>query len=1471
MLRCVYLEYAAGGGWWLSFVASDEKVLSRVKALSRVVAVGTDADTQLLLEQFVGPLPPSVQALLVPKPRALTSDSGTNHTISVVSSGDQMSGSVTQYGDECPEQVLRGSEKSPEKELRKDDAVPEQILRESEKAPEKELRKDDAVPEQILRGSEKAPEKELRKDDAVPEQILRESEKAPEKELRKDDAVPEQILRESEKAPEKELRKDDAVPEQILRESEKAPEKELRKDDAVPEQILRESEKAPEKELRKDDAVPEQILRESEKAPEKELRKDDAVPEQILRESEKVPGKGKVSRQPTLGNTKDSSGIGRKTPSIGGRLRRPRRLSIDADEAPDKAVGKPPSGVIVSLPTDVGIPFELGSTAPDATAPPPVSKLLTATESSSSDSSSSLSSNAGRSSLDSSSSGNSDGADSQPASPSVASKEPQRSSPLTMSPLTSPSDSPKPKRAASPGGSDMVLTSSTPCRSSSSSVAAGSPGSKRHKAGGPTPGNTTAIKSSRIPPSSEVVDLLGSRVLTELGRQPSPYLDPYGYHPEARRFDFSRYAGMALRWIRPLAGDSTPYSWRADRTPGITGAAMSRRIVYVMWLLECGWSPASGRLSKMQEGKMLMEALKFRRTPRFRASVAKDMSPVDIQKATALPSIPAAPESFKRCFLHYLENGEVLAEAKKDPDEPYVLGENDATPGVDVEILRSGLSCAASLTSPFRRATRSRGQPRSKKVKASSVPTRTLPEVKDEASSDSESSSTCSSLPDRQDLFSGLIHPSDVVASTSGGSQAAASSSSAPCASDTTPILDTTLTSPSAREGFWEQIASECLLTPSSPPRFEQPAPVSASSAVTSSTPAPSSSPALSPSELVPVPSPDSNASPQRGVDSVTTDRLASEDNDRVDYSGIDVSPVTEKVADAPKVLNPVPPVGGDTASPLGPSAPVPSSGRPSALRDSGHPAKGAASKSATPSEAIEPVASSSPRHDVPDATVTAGTHVVSPNVPAVVPSSGIIPAPKTLPAPSTKSAGKIRTPPLLTRDPRRKEPQTTTPLLTSLGVSENAEATLAARKGSASLSTTVTVPSKNGVASESSIPYSDLSAAARRAFHAPGTMEPPPYETPGNENSASNVPFVGLSVPSPASSSNDCTATSTASAQTSPSGRPAGAQPGRRGRSSLFSGKLLTTPGRHAPYYKVPTTPIRLEFGRPESFFVDKVPDVDAEGNELVPDKNRPVYSEVTSVMGSVWFPERGDFRSEQFCPGCVTAIWNYTRDRQSSWCFWRGVCEDFDRDGESNRLSMANKLMPERDMSRTRIHQGHHTCVFGPRVSPTFASFVISGAIHWRAGLNGHALRLQLRVGLLLPFVRPRHRYHCSVRFDARLLLYGLPAYYWGRYLVVKGTSELTWGLNTSGTSDDGIEYIFPADHLRAYTTGGAPGSLYLCPLELVAIARHGPRDDLHMTYVQCLWIETHYPPPVGSFKPRPLACSDDWLGTCAGYNSL
>ena len=211
--------------------------------------------------------------------------------------------------------------------------------------------------------------------------------------------------------------------------------------------------------------------------------------------------------------------------------------------------------------------------------------------------------------------------------------------------------------------------------------------------------------------------------------------------------------------------------------------------------------------------------------------------------------------------------------------------------------------------------------------------------------------------------------------------------------------------------------------------------------------------------------------------------------------------------------------------------------------------------------------------------------------------------------------------------------------------------------------------------------------------------------------------------------------------------------------RSSLFSGQPIRTKGRKEPYLKAPRTRVSLPFGRPESFFLDKVPDVDSEGKEITPGSG-PVYSELNSVMTSVWTPRREILATAKSCPGCTAGIWRCGEASRDGRGFWRSMYEEAIDDGYSSRLSLVHRLVPERDMRDNYVAQAHHTCEYGPRIAPCFNSFGCSAAFQWRAGLNGHALRLQLRVGLLLPFIRPCHSYESSVRLDVSVPLHGLPA---------------------------------------------------------------------------------------------------------------
>ena len=54
------------GGWWLTFDASEEAVVTWVRVLSRVVASSSAEECRLLLEVYVGPMPESVRSGLTP-------------------------------------------------------------------------------------------------------------------------------------------------------------------------------------------------------------------------------------------------------------------------------------------------------------------------------------------------------------------------------------------------------------------------------------------------------------------------------------------------------------------------------------------------------------------------------------------------------------------------------------------------------------------------------------------------------------------------------------------------------------------------------------------------------------------------------------------------------------------------------------------------------------------------------------------------------------------------------------------------------------------------------------------------------------------------------------------------------------------------------------------------------------------------------------------------------------------------------------------------------------------------------------------------------------------------------------------------------------------------------------------------------------------------------------------------------------
>ena len=225
--------------------------------------------------------------------------------------------------------------------------------------------------------------------------------------------------------------------------------------------------------------------------------------------------------------------------------------------------------------------------------------------------------------------------------------------------------------------------------------------SKRKAVAGDSPGAAPA-RVARDQGVLDLLDLEDDQVARGLREQLPLVSDPYQHYPEAATIDFARHAGVVLRWIRPLASDSTLWLWRAERTLGITSAAHAQLVVYTMWIVECGWDHKLGHLAEIQEGRIVADALHYHKAPRFRSSATKGLTPADREKARAFPKLPRAPESFKHCFLQYLKTGTVLAEAKHDPGVSEVPAERESGVASPKEILYDGSPQMKALVSPFR-------------------------------------------------------------------------------------------------------------------------------------------------------------------------------------------------------------------------------------------------------------------------------------------------------------------------------------------------------------------------------------------------------------------------------------------------------------------------------------------------------------------------------------------------------------------------------------------------------------------------------------------------------------------------------------------------------------------------------------------------------------------------------------------------
>ena len=155
----------------------------------------------------------------------------------------------------------------------------------------------------------------------------------------------------------------------------------------------------------------------------------------------------------------------------------------------------------------------------------------------------------------SSSESSSDSASSEKQSSSVSSsaKESENGSSAEASPMLGPADLfgvgslTVPSTSVNSGEDPQIVASPERMANSETNVSLfsdKSPGSCKRKAPNRETGLCTPTRGAKVALESDLVDLTEPRVLTELGRQPSSHPDPYEYHPEARAFDFTRYANL---------------------------------------------------------------------------------------------------------------------------------------------------------------------------------------------------------------------------------------------------------------------------------------------------------------------------------------------------------------------------------------------------------------------------------------------------------------------------------------------------------------------------------------------------------------------------------------------------------------------------------------------------------------------------------------------------------------------------------------------------------------------------------------------------------------------------------------------------------------------------------------------------------------------------------------------------------------
>ena len=226
------------------------------------------------------------------------------------------------------------------------------------------------------------------------------------------------------------------------------------------------------------------------------------------------------------------------------------------------------------------------------------------------------------------------------------------------------------------------------------------------------------------------------------------------------------------------------------------------------------------------------------------------------------------------------------------------------------------------------------------------------------------------------------------------------------------------------------------------------------------------------------------------------------------------------------------------------------------------------------------------------------------------------------------------------------------------------------------------------------------------------------------------------------------------------------------------------------------------------------------------------------------------------------------FLRERIEPFEFCQGCCELFsewrERQLRSRRgwhhLYGGGAVLPHvgkivsfgRPGPRTEILICHrHSCELGRFSGFGAPLFCASEAALLGHGLNSHSVRLRVYLGLLLPVPVADKDYRCRIPVRCRLELFGALRYYWGAFAEVKGTYGISYHQGGPGN----VRLQGGWEDVNFFVNGPVFGDLQLLPLEGVACAAFGHREDVTVFSAHLQWVETHSPHWASSRPVRAL----------------